>query len=270
MAVIRAKTWPSRSGGERPEARFTLTPCDGGSRLVLAGDWTATRVANAASSLGAAVSNHRIALLDVEDVERLDTAGVFVLTERGGLAQELLAKAAGAANRPDLERLGELVGERLPDVAPPQRSAAALGWLARSAPDWAASDRAALVDAALGVLDHPDWAEVFGPASLAEVPIAALVGTRLISGTIDRLLITPDTVRIVDFKTDRRPPASLDAIATPYLRQMAAYVAALRVIHPGRSVQAALLFTTGPALFVLPDALIAAQKLELDPAQESF
>ena len=117
MAVIRAKTWPSRSGGERPEARFTLTPCDGGSRLVLAGDWTATRVANAASSLGAAVSNHRIALLDVEDVERLDTAGVFVLTERGGLAQELLAKAAGAANRPDLERLGELVGERLPDVA---------------------------------------------------------------------------------------------------------------------------------------------------------
>jgi ATP-dependent helicase/nuclease subunit A len=160
--------------------------------------------------------------------------------------------------------------ERLPDLDPPTRHDAAIGWLARHAPDWPEPDRADLVAAALGVLDHPDWADVFGPASLAEVPIAALVGTRMISGTIDRLLITPGEVRIVDFKTDRRPPEAIDAIAPAYLRQMAAYVAALRVIHPGRTVQAALLFTTGPALFVLPDALIAAQKLGLDPAEESF
>jgi ATP-dependent helicase/nuclease subunit A len=160
--------------------------------------------------------------------------------------------------------------ERLPDVAIGARAEAAAQWLARMAADLSDHERTALVQSALAVLDKPAWAAVFGPGSLAEVPIAALVGTRMISGTIDRLLIAPDLVRIVDFKTDRRPPDRLAAIAPAYLRQMAAYVAALQVIHPGRRVEAALLYTATPQLFVLPDDLIAAQKLGLDPAQETF
>ena len=160
--------------------------------------------------------------------------------------------------------------ERLPDVAPSQRGAVAAQWLARMARDMDESERAGLVQSALAVLDEPEWAAVFGPGSLAEVPIAALVVTRMVNGTIDRLLITPDTVRIVDFKTDRRPPDSLKAIPAAYLRQMAAYVAALQVIHPGRRVEAALLYTTTPRLYALPDDLIAAQKLGLEPAQETF
>jgi ATP-dependent helicase/nuclease subunit A len=160
--------------------------------------------------------------------------------------------------------------ERLPDVAPDARAAAAQRWLARMAGDLDDADRADLARAALAVLDHPDWATVFGPGSLAEVPVAALVGTRMVSGTIDRLLITPDAVRIVDFKTDRRPPERIEAIAPAYLRQMAAYVAALQVIHPGRRIEAALLYTTGPRLFALPAALISAQKLGLWPTEETF
>jgi ATP-dependent helicase/nuclease subunit A len=160
--------------------------------------------------------------------------------------------------------------ERLPDVPVAARGEVAALWLARMAADVPAADRAALVQAALAVLDEPAWADVFGPGSLAEVPIAALVGTRMISGTIDRLLITPGTVRIVDFKTDRRPPDRLGAIPAAYLRQMAAYVAALRVIHPGRKVEAALLYTASPRLFALPEDLIAAQKLGLEAAQETF
>ena len=148
--------------------------------------------------------------------------------------------------------------------------ASSLGWLARSAPDLAPAERQDLVTAALAVLEDPRWSEVFGPGSLAEVPVAALVGTRLVSGTIDRLLITPDCIRIVDFKTDRRPPDRIEAIAPAYLRQMAAYVAAMAVIHPGRRVEAALLFTATPQLFVLPDNLIAAQKLGLGEEEESF
>ena len=160
--------------------------------------------------------------------------------------------------------------ERLPDCDVSARADVALGWLARSAPDLAPAERQDLVTAALAVLEDPRWSEVFGPGSLAEVPVAALVGTRLVSGTIDRLLITPDCIRIVDFKTDRRPPDRIEAIAPAYLRQMAAYVAAMAVIHPGRRVEAALLFTATPQLFVLPDNLIAAQKLGLGEEEESF
>ena len=74
----------------------------------------------------------------------------------------------------------------------------------------------------------------------------------------------------MDFKTARRPPASLEAIPAAYIRQMAAYVAALEAIHPGLPVEAALLYTHTPQLFVIPDDLIAAQKLRLAGVQESL
>ena len=175
--------------------------------------------------------------------------------------------ARGAARRGTL--LHRLL-ERLPDVALADRGDVAARWLAHVAQDLPTDERAALVRSALGVLAEPEWQAVFGAGSLAEVPIAALVGTRMIAGTIDRLLILPDRVQIIDFKTDRRPPVRVEAIPGAYLRQMAAYVAALRVIHPGRRVEAGLLYTTTPQLLVLPDDLIAAQKLALGSAEETF
>jgi ATP-dependent helicase/nuclease subunit A len=69
-------------------------------------------------------------------------------------------------------------------------------------------------------------------------------------------------VLVVDFKTSRRPPRSLEQLPIAHVRQMAAYVAALRLIFPGRVVEAGLLYTATPQLFVLPDALLAATKLD--------
>ena len=39
---------------------------------------------------------------------------------------------------------------------------------------------------ALAVLEAPDWAEIFGPDALAEVPLAAIVEGQVIAGTADR------------------------------------------------------------------------------------
>ncbi|MCW1384832.1 double-strand break repair helicase AddA [Novosphingobium sp. KCTC 2891] len=157
--------------------------------------------------------------------------------------------------------------ERLPELPAEARGDAARTWLARAAADFAEDAREAMAEAALAVIGHPDWQDVFGPGSLAEVPVAALVGDRIVSGTIDRLLIGAERIRIVDFKTGRRPPSRIEDVPTAYVRQMAAYVAALSVIHPGKGVEAALLYTHAPRLFVLSDALIAAQKLDLPAAQ---
>jgi ATP-dependent helicase/nuclease subunit A len=41
-----------------------------------------------------------------------------------------------------------------------------------------------------------------------------------------------------------------------YLRQMAAYRALLGKVYPGRQVRAALLWTQGPRLDVLPDHVL--------------
>ena len=160
--------------------------------------------------------------------------------------------------------------ERLPELPVEQRHDAGLAWLARMASDFDRSDHVGMVSDAIAVLDQPGWNDVFGPDSLAEVPLAAVVGGRVVSGTVDRLVISDKGIRIVDFKTARRPPATLEEIPSAYIRQMAAYVAALEAIHPGLPVEAALLYTHTPQLFVIPDGLIAAQKLRIAGVQESL
>ena len=160
--------------------------------------------------------------------------------------------------------------ERLPEVPAAARAEAGLAWLSRAGSKFATDERDAMVRSALAVLEHPDWADVFGPDSLAEVPLAAVVGGRVVSGTVDRLVIGRERIRIVDFKTARRPPQTFAEIPVAYVRQMAAYVAALEAIHPGMPVEAALLYTHRPELFVVPRDVIDAQKLRLAGQQESF
>ena len=152
--------------------------------------------------------------------------------------------------------------ERLPERAPAERLDAALAWLARNAADLDGALHHDIAESAVRVLAQPGWEDVFGPDSLAEVPIAALVGGRMVTGAIDRLVFGTDVIRIVDFKTARRPPERIEQIPVAYLRQMAAYAQALAVIHPGVRIEAALLYTETPVLFALPDDLLAAYKLD--------
>jgi ATP-dependent helicase/nuclease subunit A len=160
--------------------------------------------------------------------------------------------------------------ERLPEIAPQQRAEAASQWLARNAAELTAVERTAMQCAALDVISAPEWAELFTPAALAEVPFSAQVGGQVIAGTIDRLLIEPERIRIIDFKTSRRPPERLDQVATSILRQMAAYAAALEVIWPGRAIEAALLYTAAPRLVEIPADELARHKQALLAEQESL
>jgi len=108
----------------------------------------------------------------------------------------------------------------------------------------------------MAVLDAPEFAPLFGPGSRAEVPIAGVVGTRVISGQVDRLLVTDEEVMVIDYKTNRPPPETADEIAPLYLRQMAAYRAALALIYPDRPVRCLLLWTDGPRAMAIPEPLL--------------
>lgn len=168
-------------------------------------------------------------------------------------------------------RLVHALLERLPTVAVSDRARAADHWLLRAAGIVDAAQRAALVRDVARVLDDPAFADLFGPDALAEAPIAATIeGGLTVSGTVDRLLILPDRVRVVDFKTGRRAPATVDDIPPYHLRQMAAYAAALAAIFPGRMVEASLLYTAAPVLFAIPPALLARYKPGFDGAEQSL
>jgi ATP-dependent helicase/nuclease subunit A len=150
--------------------------------------------------------------------------------------------------------------ERLPPVPVEQRRTVGERWLRRSGSLFTSEQQSAMLDAVLTVLHDPAHAGLFGPVSRAEVPFSALVDGRVIAGTMDRLLIEGDVVRVIDYKTGQAVPTSPEDVPLGYLRQMAAYVSALAVIFPNHRVEAALLFTGGPILIDLPQALLALHK----------
>ena len=109
----------------------------------------------------------------------------------------------------------------------------------------------------MAVLDDPAIALLFAGDALTEAPVTAtLADGTVVSGTVDRLVVAADRVRLIDYKTGR-VPGGVSEVPIYHLRQMAAYAAALAVIFPGRQVEAALLYTAGPRLIDLPRDLLA-------------
>ena len=142
--------------------------------------------------------------------------------------------------------------ERLPGVAPAERRIAALRWLEHGTGVSGPALREEIAGAACAIIADPDFAELFAQGSLAEAPIAAtLPDGRVVAGTVDRLVVDADRVRVIDFKTGRQVPAGEQAVPLQHRRQMEAYAEALRVIFPGKRVETALLYTNGPRLIAL-------------------
>ncbi len=108
--------------------------------------------------------------------------------------------------------------------------------------------QAEIVRETLDVLDHPDYAPLFGPGSQAEVPVTGFAAGRLVSGQIDRLLVAKDAVWIVDYKTNRPPPRETADIPDSYRQQLAAYKTVLSSIYPQLSIRTFLLWTDGARL----------------------
>ncbi len=146
--------------------------------------------------------------------------------------------------------------ETLPDLAAGDRAAAARRFLAQPALALDDAEAADIAQQTLGVLDDPTFAMLFGPGSRAEVNVSGRVGDRLVSGHIDRLAVSEDEVLVVDYKTNRKPPADESGLPALYRRQMAAYRSLLTTIYPDRTVRCALLWTDAPRLMALEPALL--------------
>ncbi len=166
-------------------------------------------------------------------------------------------------------RRGDLIHhllQLLPDLLPGERPAAAEKILGRE-DDLSPEQRAEMIAAAMTVLTDARFSEVFGPGSRPEV---AIMGSAPglpspVSARLDRLLITPEKVLVIDYKTNRPSPGRIENASGAYVTQMAAYVAVLRAIYPGRPVEAALVWTDGPKLMPVPEKLMAEALKALSP-----
>lgn len=148
--------------------------------------------------------------------------------------------------------------QALPDVAPADRPGVARRWLARPAHDLSDDAQTEIAAETLAVMNDPVFAAVFGPGSRAEVPVVGVIdgpdGPETVTARIDRILVTEDTVLVVDFKTNRPPPASESAVDAAYIRQMALYRTLMRNAFPGRRVDCALIWTLDARLMPISHA----------------
>jgi ATP-dependent helicase/nuclease subunit A len=146
--------------------------------------------------------------------------------------------------------------QTLPDLAPDAREGAARSFLAQDVHDLSTEEQNKIASETMVVLNHTEFSFLFGPGSQAEVPMVGEIDGQVMSAQLDRLLVTDDTVYVIDYKTNRPPPKKIEDIAVIYLKQMAAYRLALQRIYPEHSVRCLLLWSDGPDLMELPNTLL--------------
>ncbi|MCV6594376.1 MAG: double-strand break repair helicase AddA [Silicimonas sp.] len=164
----------------------------------------------------------------------------------GGAMDEEAAKRRG--------RQVHLLLEHLPGQADPQGMAQKL--LARG-PDRAEPAEINALSTLVQdtIAAHP---AIFAEEALAEVDITAHLASRGqdMVGIIDRLIVTPDRVTAVDFKTNAIVPNHPEETPKGILAQMGAYLEALEAIYPEREIELAVLWTETQCLMTLPHGIV--------------
>lgn len=190
-----------------------------------------------------------------------DLGGAKVLPAEGAGRDEEAAKRHGRQIHRLLEILPDHPSDRWSDIASQVLSAAT--------DQASAQEASALLAEVAPILQDPDLAFLFADDALAEVAITAHpdgFGDRPLFGVIDVLICDDDRVLVVDFKSNSVVPDSAAAVPEGLLRQMAAYCAALAEIYPGKTIDAAILWTKTGLLMDLPhDSVRQSFKLAPTP-----
>ncbi|MCW9043147.1 MAG: double-strand break repair helicase AddA [Pseudopelagicola sp.] len=182
-----------------------------------------------------------------------DLGGAKALAGDAGLDEEA-AKLRGTRLHLLLEHLPDYAEETWPEVS---RTI-----LSTSGPQLADEDINNLFNEAKAVLNTPAHRHLFAKDALAEVPLTSKMGPNRLHGIVDRLIVMPDRVLAVDFKTNATVPKTPEHAPLGLLRQMGAYAHALAQIYPDRTIETAILWTRTATLMPLPHDLVTNALLE--------
>lgn len=144
----------------------------------------------------------------------------------------------------------------MPDLPEAERSPAAARFLAHPGHALDPASQATLLKEVMTLLGDPQFAAIFRPEARTEAPLAGRIANRTVVGQVDRLLVTHDTVLVVDYKTNRPPPSVVTDVDPAYLDQMALYRGLLVQVFPSHRIEAALIWTHAARLMPLPNDLL--------------
>jgi ATP-dependent helicase/nuclease subunit A len=98
------------------------------------------------------------------------------------------------------------------------------------------------------VLTNKTFQKFFSSASRAEVPIAGSVDGLVISGRLDRLVILPDTVMLLDYKSTYKNFDNDGQLPDIYIQQLDLYCKLLKKIYPTKALESYILLTSSGTL----------------------
>ncbi|MFD0985537.1 double-strand break repair helicase AddA [Methyloligella solikamskensis] len=182
-------------------------------------------------------------------------------------------KALAEDHRFTRGRLVHALLEHLPQIPVEERETAAKRFIAVRGAGLPETLQDEIVAESLAVAGHPDFSALFAPGSLAEVPVVARIGSgesaRLLSGQIDRLVLSESEALILDYKTNRPPPLEPEDVAPAYISQLAAYRIALKDLYPNRKIRCCLLWTDGARLMEIPEDQLARAETKILQGSQS-
>lgn len=113
-----------------------------------------------------------------------------------------------------------------------------------------------VISEALAVLDHDELGFLFDAGTFSEVTLTADVDSHRILGVVDRLVVKPDRILAVDFKSNAVVPQGPQDCPEGLLRQLGAYAAALAQIYPDRHIETAIVWTRTAEIMHMPHDLV--------------
>lgn len=112
---------------------------------------------------------------------------------------------------------------------------------------WDMTLKRTLIEQAIQLIQRQDLSLFFGPDAHAEIPFQVRCvkqGERYnVHGVIDRLVILPDSVQIIDFKSSAYIPETAEQVPNAYKMQLILYKMAIAHLFPGRYIKTILLYT---------------------------
>lgn len=138
--------------------------------------------------------------------------------------------------------------QSLPDLPPEKRSSAVQRFLAHPRHQLTPEQRDEIAGEVLNLVENEDYKILFNSEGLAEAPLAGILNGAKAFRQVDRLCLNGNEVWVVDYKTNRPPPAEEKDIPKPYRRQVEEYRELLRGIYPDKTVRCFLLWTYAPRL----------------------
>jgi len=159
--------------------------------------------------------------------------------------------------------------QSLPDLPPAARPDLGRMHLARNGARFDATEREAMLGQVCRLLDDPRHSALFLPGSRAEISIVGRLGLVVVSGQVDRIVVTPTEVLIADYKTNAEPPQRIEDAPAAYIRQLALYRAVLSSLYPDRTVRALLVWTYTADSMEVPAAAMDRALARVPGGQES-